>query len=453
MPTPEELIQSGALPGSVAPVPETVAPVVVARPLTDQEKKELEAEVLFDWDHIPSSKVRFKRNSDPEYAAALDRCASEGYAGTPFEAHIIYANAEDKVGTYHFELKEGSEPTPVVAPSPAVVVPLAPVVPEVIVSAPVVASTPEVVDPSDPFLKTSEGWEVRIDLEDGGGVQVFKGRTKTELSKKLVKAQFNATKELRRRNREREVLNDFDPSTLGLDKMSAPAPVVIGADELYTLTNELRDPATSRKAFQKLLAAEVSDPNSALGSRIRRADESAAFESSKEIAKSWVRNHSDFYNDPSGENIQTIYRFFVKHLLDVTEKNLDTVFGVLQSKGALLEAPIEDPEPVAPAVVAPVVPASVVPAPAAPTAASAPSSPASTAPAAQPAATRVRPGSVSTGMSPRQASVRPGASGATPVGLTAEEYRKLPTTEVKRRYNTDLAFRQGVDKLITEGKI
>jgi hypothetical protein len=56
-------------------------------------------------------------------------------------------------------------------------------------------------------------------------------------------------------------------------------------------------------------------------------------------------------------------------------------------------------------------------------------------------------------MSPRQSSVRQGAAGPSPVGLTAEEYNRLPTSEVKRRYQTDKSFQAAVNKLIDEGKI
>jgi len=39
------------------------------------------------------------------------------------------------------------------------------------------------------------------------------------------------------------------------------------------------------------------------------------------------------------------------------------------------------------------------------------------------------------------------------VGLTAEEYHKIPTSTVKQRYRTDPIFKAGVDKLMAEGKI
>ena len=37
--------------------------------------------------------------------------------------------------------------------------------------------------------------------------------------------------------------------------------------------------------------------------------------------------------------------------------------------------------------------------------------------------------------------------------LTAEDYNKMPTHEIRRLYKTDSAFKAEVDKLIAEGKI
>jgi hypothetical protein len=66
---------------------------------------------------------------------------------------------------------------------------------------------------------------------------------------------------------------------------------------------------------------------------------------------------------------------------------------------------------------------------------------------------RLRPGSASTGLSPRQASVRPGARPEPSVGLTVDEYNRMSMSETRRRYKTDLGFKAAVDKLIAEGKI
>jgi len=209
------------------------------------------------------------------------------------------------------------------------------------------------------------------------------------------------------------------------------------ADEIFTLNQQLQDPATTVKAYRRLLESQLGMTTDEFRSEWERQRQVS-------VAKRWVPTAAGFYNDPDGVNAALIGKYFETHNIQVNEKNLSTVFNVLKSKGVLLEEPEVDlPEPiVAPvaAVPAPVIPA-VAPAPA-------PNPAAAVKPAGRP-----RPGSASTGASPRQSSVRSGASAGAVVGLTAEEYRKLPTSEVKQRYKSDLAFRAGVDKLISEGKI
>lgn len=419
--TLEEQIQAGITPGSEE-IP--IVPVV----LTERQKQEFEAEVLYDWDHIRSENIRAKRAGSPEYNEALERVAADDYPGCPITATI------DGNGNYVFS-GEAEEITPAVA-AQEIIAPVAePVVPP--------APTAVAEDPNDPIVKVADGYEVRIDLGDGGGVQVFKGKSRVEVSRKLIKAQTNATREIRRRNREHQVLNEsIDRTNLVTTDPIKP----LSADEIYTLTEQLKDPATAVKAHQRLLEAQLGMPVAEFRSEWERQRQVS-------VAKRWVPSNPDFYNDPDGINAALVGRYFETHNIEVNEKNLGTVFNILKTKGALLEVPeVELPEPTnAPAAVPAAVPVAAVPAvvptPAAPTPVSKP------VPVAPAPVARVRPGSASTGLSPRQASVRPGASAGAVVGLTAEEYNKMPSSDVKRRYKSDPAFRSGVDKLITEGKI
>ena len=417
--TLEEQIQAGIVPGSESEIPET------PQELSEREKQEYEAEVIYDWDHLSSGQVRAKRASSKDYSEALDRVSAEDYPGCP-----VMATFDKTSGNYTFDGGSDAsteEAAPVIAPAAEVVAPLAAV------------PVADAQDPNSPFVKTSEGYEIRIHLQDGGGVQVFKGRTEAEATRKLAKGQANATREIRRRNKEREVLAEtVDRSTLV--RTEAPAPLT--ADEIYTLTQQLHDPATAVKAHKRLLEAQLGMTTDDFRNEWERQRQS-------NVAKRWVPTAAGFYNDPDGINASLIGKYFETHNIEVNEKNLGTVFNVLKSKGVLLEEPeIELPEQITaprattePVVVAPVAPApAVVPKPAA--------VPAVAAPAGRP-----RPGSASTGASPRRSSVRSGASTGAVVGLTAEEYRKLPTSEVKRRYKSDPGFRSGVDKLISEGKI
>ena len=139
-------------------------------------------------------------------------------------------------------------------------------------------------------------------------------------------------------------------------------------------------------------------------------------------------------------------------------RNLNKVLQILKNKNEVefkvstptseVELPVptsvsRETVPAAPAAAA----AAVVPAATVPAVRATP-----TIPALQPGE-RIRPGSASTGASPRQASVRQGSTPATPVGLTAEEYNRMSVSETRRKYKTDLGFKTAVDKLIAEGKI
>jgi hypothetical protein len=143
----------------------------------------VEEQVKYDWEHLPSSQVRSKRNADPAYATALAKLLGE-VAPTvqPIPEPVAEVPAETPVET----LAPASEPVaPSVAPTPAQI--------------PVVE---EEADNSDPNLvKTAKGWEYRIDLGDGSGVQVFKGKTQKEVISQLGKAQVNASKKIADQNR------------------------------------------------------------------------------------------------------------------------------------------------------------------------------------------------------------------------------------------------------------
>jgi len=154
---------------------------------------------------------------------------------------------------------------------------------------------------------------------------------------------------------------------------------------------------------------------------------------------------------------------------DYTVRNMTKALLMLKQKGEVekrISTPVERrelpiPTSEQPAAAAPVVVASA--AAAAPASAATPASAAAVpaVPASKPASSavapategRLRPGSASTGLSPRQASVRPGARPEPAVGLTVEEYNRMSASETRRRYRTDLGFKTAVDKLIAEGKL
>jgi hypothetical protein len=170
-----------------------------------------------------------------------------------------------------------------------------------------------------------------------------------------------------------------------------------------------------------------------------------------------MKQNSDvFFNKALGDKIDEI---IITNKWDYTVRNLNKALLTLKDKGEVqkrVSTPVERRELPIPISTQPAA-APVAPAAAAPAAAVAAAAPASKsespAAAASAAEGRLRPGSASTGLSPRQASVRPGTKPEPSVGLTVEEYNRMSVSETRRRYKTDLGFKSAVDKLIADGKL
>jgi hypothetical protein len=440
----EEIVQGGALPDSES---EKVLAVESVRSRMKNEPAQLEPptfatveeQVKYDWEHLPSSQVRSKRNADPAYATALAKLLGE-VAPTvqPTPEPVAEVPAQAPVETP----APASEPVaPSVAPTPAQI--------------PVVE---EEADGSDPNLvKTAQGWEYRIDLGDGSGVQVFKGKTQKQVISQLGKAQVNASKKIADQNRKDKMKKALEQPDLVTTTIPKFEKKILSTDDQWRISNGLVDPSKAIKSVVEIIEAEFGMTAEEFREERRRRAETAAVEEARGIGARWAAANPQFNNVP--ENRVKLQEFFAERSWPVTEKNLDIAYSFLDAAGELLQAPIEvvrEETPAAP-IVAPVVETPVTPAPSTPAISvavtPAPKPNVSTPQAGLPEGARIRPGSASTGMSPRQSSVRQGAAGPSPVGLTAEEYNRLPTSEVKRRYQADPAFKSAVNKLIDEGKI
>jgi len=319
-----------------------------------------------------------------------------------------------------------------------------------------VAETPVVVpvvpaeEEDDLFQKVEGGWEVRVkSLIPGGQDQVYRGRTKKEVTLKLAEGQANAQKRIHELDRAKRLKNILlEPEVL------APAPTFerrqLSADETYKLTNQLTDPAKAPAALRTLMEAELGAPLETVRGALSRTSLEAEENRSRVIAREWVENNPSFYACP--ENIQAMGDFFKDRSWSVTTKNMDIAYSFLDASGALSEAPIEEE-------VRGTVPASAgtVAAPAAPVAATPVTqpAPASALPAKPP---MYRPaGPSSTGVTRDSATVRPASQPAVPatpkVVLSVEEYRKTPMAEVRRRYRQEPGYRAAVDALIASNQI
>ena len=301
----------------------------------------------------------------------------------------------------------------------------------------------------DGIEKIGEGsYKLTVTPGDGSPDEIFYGVSQKECFKALRRSKANATKELRRRRKKIEISNDL--KALEVEVINyAPLmkPVILTPDEIFTLTEQLKDPITVLEATRKLRQASITPEEC---TRQNEATERQRYSDQFNTAVTWMQQHPEFYNCP--ENIQTLQEFMGTLNWAVTIKNLNLAFSNLQEQGVLLEPPEDEstvqPTP-QPASVVPVVVAPVV---AAPVAVVAPPKQVAATAGALPDATKVlRPGSSSTGIQPTQRieTIRVAA----PAVLSAEEYNAMPAATVKMKYQRDPKFKDQVDALIASGKI
>lgn len=361
----------------------------------------------------------------------------------------------------------GDEPAAAVSPEAEIIAGVVPVVEsvvegsevvETVVSAPppVVAPVIEDDEPGDPNLvKTSAGWEYRVDLGDGSGVQVFKGKTQKQVIAALGKAQVNASKKIRQQEQQNRLLIANEPAEIE-EPQTRFKPRALTADEQWEISQNLSDPSKASKALDKYFEIRVGGSIEQVIEKITNHDDDLEFRRARNEALAFIRETPEFYN--SEENGLRLANYIEEKGWASTKRNLRKAFVILTDERKLEQRPsdqvltpeVEEVSTTSSREAA--VPVTEEPAAAVPVAKPVSAEPAK--PAGLPEGSRVRPGSSSTGMSPRQSSVRTGgATPATPVGLTAEEYHKIPTATIKLKYKTDATFKASVDKLLAEGKI
>ena len=299
----------------------------------------------------------------------------------------------------------------------------------------------------DGVEKLGEGsYKLTVDPEDGTSPEIFYGASQSDCFKGLRKSKASATRELRRRAKKVQITDEL--RALQVEVINYPPlakPISLSADEVFTLTQEMKDPVTAVKAMTKLRLASITQEEC---DRQNEAIERQRYSDGYNTAITWIQTHPDFYNCP--ENIAALQTLMVNLNWAVTIKNLDLAFDNLVEQGVLLERPVEQTpsQPIVPQ------PASVVPvvtvAPAVPVVKAAP---AVAKTGALPDARQLRPAdrSSSTTMTPTR------RSDSVPVAvmssLTAEEYHAMPSATLKMRYQREPAFRVQVDALIASGKV
>jgi hypothetical protein len=400
---------------------------------------DLTKQVRFDWDNLQTDRVRGLKN-DPAYKAALEAFLLEGTVVVVPAEHpeVTLASSVEE------EIQKAAEP---------VVETVVTVEPEPVVEtqAPVVVEDEgtKIEYPFGTIQKVKGTWEARVDNKDGSGVQVYRGKTKDELIGKLMQAQAHASTKIRQQEEDRIKLLAEEPADLAPAR-KAIQPRQLTADEQFEYAEAMTsgDPSRIHKAQEKRDAIRNGGTPEEIAGRLAEAENSLAVESYKNTAKAFMKmNDTVQFTRELGDRIDEILN---ENKWAYTVRNLNKVLAHLATQNEVTykvstqtEEEVELPTPTSvPAVAAApaVVPAVVVPA--------------RVPPATTPKAVeRLRPGSASTGITPRQASVRQGQQPVTPVGLTAEEYNRMPVSETRQKYKTDPGFRSAVDKLIAEGKI
>lgn len=191
------------------------------------------------------------------------------------------------------------------------------------------AAEPEPEVEAEPEAAPKPEWFVReIDLGDGSGKQVFKGRTLDELADRLAEAQANATRKIRelagqRKQEERE-----------------------NADNEFVLSQELlnKPSATLRRQFEEM----VGMPIDAFKGKLQKVEAFEKAQSAEEASKEFVQAHEDYYASPG--NGKRMSAYLNRMGLDWTVENMEKAYAELQADGLLAPKPAEgdaQPAPVA----------------------------------------------------------------------------------------------------------
>lgn len=164
-----------------------------------------------------------------------------------------------------------------------------------------------------------------IDLGDGGGKQVFKAKSATEMIAKLTKAQENATRKIRQQEFELQRQKRATP-----DKTARPTAKQLTADDKFALAQEFaKDPEA---ALDKLLAAKGLTTTDLVDGVTERAVARAE--------AAFLSKHAGEFL-PSPDNAKAMQKFLSDEGLAYTAPNLEYAFQEL-SEGGLLDMPSSD---------------------------------------------------------------------------------------------------------------
>ena len=214
---------------------------------------------------------------------------------------------------------------------------------------------PETVVPPAPVEKRYTYQPTDENGHNLGGPQVIVYTTEQELVEKMTKNSIELIRKLRSVTKDNR-LRRFSAEDIPSDMEKLPATVEfhakpLSAEERYTISQDLNDPAKFDEARDRLLESAIGATPQQLRETLNQTQTTTLQLLARQNAQEWMGNHPEFYQ--CVENINTICDWMVKNGLQPTVKNFEFAQTQMAEAGLLLSPPIVrevPPTPAAPAV-------------------------------------------------------------------------------------------------------
>ena len=196
---------------------------------------------------------------------------------------------------------------------------------------------PTEAEPADDFFKWDEQkQEFYVEVPNGGRMERFSGKTRTEVSKNLAEGKANANQALAEKTAPRPRTPD---TKLPYDPIARKQPRQLSAQEIYQI-EELRqtDPIRAQElAFEARTGYSFDAITKSI--ELQEANQHKLY--AAEVSSNFISRHSkDFV--PNQANMGLMDAFLKERKWPVTENNLEIAFYELQDK---LQKPAAAPPP------------------------------------------------------------------------------------------------------------
>lgn len=267
----------------------------------------------------------------PEATPAKDPWIDNEFGGVDFNRHRedlledLADIANEDPAAYPGLNPEVVETTPESALEPVVEAPIA-LVAEL--------DEPQVIENADGssirIEKSSKGWKGVLDSGTGAPVEVFYGKTKTEMFTNIAIGKMNATKKIRSMTREMKLGTGKEPLPR-TTPISAPAVRVLTADDVFEIKTQLQsNPDLALDTwFQKKTGMSV-DHLVQLAKQGQSAKTDLDLET---VARAFVSRNPAYFNHDS--NYESLAAYLAKNKIGITltKENQDEVFKKLVQEG------------------------------------------------------------------------------------------------------------------------